>query len=261
MLRAIALAARLNFTIEPTLLAAIRSNRHEIAKASLPRMLEEYYKILRAGASEKAFRVLAEVGLLEPISSELHRGANDPLWRSLAAVDAYRRQFESTPETLTNAILLGSLLVPLGISLHPSTGDGGQTGVRPRPVPDLSPNGSQTRSKPRRPPIPRLGELPLARRDVERLRLIMSLQRRLKDLTASARAQRALAHRHAFREALTWHEIHGGTPDLVEHWKALLAETPAPETLTVDTVANFEPARPEGRRRRRRRRGRRRPPQ
>src|SRR5438477_528726 len=139
MLRAIALAARLHFTIEPTLLSAIRSNRHEIAKASLPRMLEEYYKILRAGASEKAFRVLAEVGLLEPISSELHRGANDPLWRSLAAVDAYRRQFESTPETLTNAILLGSLLLPLGISLHPSTRDGGgQTGVRPRPVPDLS---------------------------------------------------------------------------------------------------------------------------
>ena len=28
-------------------------------------------------------------------------------------------QFESTPDTLTNAILLGSLLVPLGISLHP----------------------------------------------------------------------------------------------------------------------------------------------
>src|SRR5437588_8680550 len=67
MLRAIALAARLDFTIEPTLLAAIRNNRHEIAKSSLPRMLEEYYKILRAGASGKAFRVRAEVGLLRAI--------------------------------------------------------------------------------------------------------------------------------------------------------------------------------------------------
>ena len=37
---------------------------------------------------------------------------------SLAALDAYRRRFESTPDTLTNAILLGSLLVPLGIALH-----------------------------------------------------------------------------------------------------------------------------------------------
>src|SRR5205807_3147963 len=181
----------------------------EIAKSSLARLLEEYYKILRVGSSEKAFRGLAEVGLLEPISSELHLGASDALWRSLAAIDRYRRRFESTPDTLTNPILLGSLLIPLGISLHPSARDGGQTGVGPRPGPDPSPDGSQTRSTPRRPPIPRLGELPLARRDVERLRLIMSLQRRLKDLTASARAQRALAHRHAFREALTWQEIHG----------------------------------------------------
>src|SRR5262249_59353074 len=85
----------------------------------LPRLLEEYYKILRAGSAEKTFHTLADVGLLEPISSELHHGANDALWRSLAALDAYRRTFASTPETLTNPILLGSLPVPLGISLRP----------------------------------------------------------------------------------------------------------------------------------------------
>src|SRR5260221_3838814 len=106
MLRAIALAARLDFTIEATLVHAIRTHPHEIAKASLPRLLQEYYKILRAGSSEKAFRALADVGLLEPISKELHLGANDPLWRSLAALCAYRRRVESTPETLTNTILV-----------------------------------------------------------------------------------------------------------------------------------------------------------
>jgi len=125
MIRAIALAARLDFTIEPTLLQAIRTHRHEIAKSSPPRLLEEYYKILRAGSSERAFRSLADVGLLEPISAELHRGATEALWRSLAAVDAYRRRFESTPDALTNAILLGSLLVPLRISLHPARGQNG----------------------------------------------------------------------------------------------------------------------------------------
>src|SRR6266567_187044 len=82
MIRAIALAARLDFTIEPALLAAIRTHRCEIAKSSSARLLEEYYKILRAGAAEAAFRGLADVGLLESISSELHRGAADPLWRS-----------------------------------------------------------------------------------------------------------------------------------------------------------------------------------
>ena len=56
MLRAVAMAARLDFTIDPPVLEAIRELRHEIARASPPRMLEEYYKILRSGAAEKTFR-------------------------------------------------------------------------------------------------------------------------------------------------------------------------------------------------------------
>jgi hypothetical protein len=101
----------------------------------------------------------------------------------------------------------------------------------------------------RRMPGPRLGELPLARRDVERLRQVIGLQRRLNDFSASSRAQRALAHRTIFREALTWLEIHGGAADTVEHWKELLAETPTPEP-TPGGPAEF----PAVRRRRRRRR-------
>ena len=226
MLRAVALAARLDFTIDPPVLDAIRTHRHEISHSSAPRLLEEYYKILRAGSAEKTFRMLAEVGLLEPISTELHRGAADPLWRSLAGLDAYRRRFESTPDTLTNPILLGSLLVPLGILL----GAG-----RPKE------------------PLPKLGSLPLARRDVERLRQILGLQRRMRDVTASSRAQRALAHRSLFPETLTWFEIHGGDPDTVARWKTIVAQGLVEgEDLPVE-------GRELGPRRRRRRRRRRRP--
>ena len=251
MLRAIALAARLDFTIDPALLDAIRTHRQDIAKSSQPRLLEEYYKILRAGSSEKAFRGLAAVGLLEPISSELHHGAADPLWQSLAALDGYRKQFESTPDTLSNAILLGSLLVPLGISLHPprahsrvgAGSDQGLTRVRP---------GSDPERVSKRPPIPRLGNLPLARRDVERLRQIVGLQRRMRDLSASPRAQRALAQRGIFREALTWLEIHGA-PEVAAHWKAILAERGEPEA-TAEGAEPQPPSFPRRRRRRRRRR-------
>src|SRR4051812_9725897 len=119
MLRAVALASRLDFTIDPPVLDAIRKHRHEIAQSSPPRVLEEYYKILRAGSAERTFRWLAELRLLDPISTELHEGAGESLWQSLAALDAYRRQFVSTPETLTNPILMGSLLVPLGLPLRP----------------------------------------------------------------------------------------------------------------------------------------------
>jgi len=263
MIRAIALAARLDFTIEPTLLASIRAHRQEIAKSSLPRLLEEYYKILRAGSSEKAFRGLAEVGLLQPISSELHKGAAAPLWQALASLDAYRRRFDSTPESLSNGILLGSLLVPLGISLNPGrapvAGRSGSSGdqVDSRSSAGLDPVGSRSDKTPKRMPGPRLGELPLARRDIERLRLIVSLQRRLRDLTASAKAQRALAHRGIFREALTWLEIHGGAPELVDHWKAILAEGGEAEVPAAagESIDDPQRLRPRRRRRRRRRRG------
>ncbi|HVH27002.1 MAG TPA: polynucleotide adenylyltransferase PcnB [Vicinamibacterales bacterium] len=234
MLRAIALAARLQFTIDEPVLDAIRTYRQEIAQSSAPRLLEEYYKILRAGASERTFRMLAEVGLLEPISTELHRGATDPLWRSLSALDSYRHRFESIPDTLTNAILLGSLLVPLGTSV---------AGGRSR---DHVPGSTQD--------APRLGALPLARRDIERLRQILALQRRLRDVGASRRAQRALVHRSLFLEALTWLEIHGEAPDLVGHWKTVLAEAPDGKEGEVSSAAETPAPGPHRRRRRRRRR-------
>ena len=103
----------------------------------------------------------------------------------------------------------------------------------------------------RRPQGPRLGELPLARRDIERLRQILGLQRRLRDLTASPRAQRAMTHRSIFRDALTWMDIHGGSPEVVEHWKGVLVGEGDADTTPLPGEA--EPA-PQRRRRRRRRR-------
>jgi poly(A) polymerase len=253
MIRAIALAARLDFAIEPRLVEAIRTHRREIAKSSQPRLLEEYYKILRAGSAERAFRNLADIGLLEPISSELHKGATDALWRSLAALDAYRRRFDSTPDTLTNSILLGSLLVPLGIALQM-----GRPEARPLHETAQEPaagHGARTvpHGRERRTGGPRLGELPLARRDLERLRQILGLQRRLHDLGASPRTQKALAHRHIFRDSLVWLEIHGGAPELVEHWKAL-AGSSAAEPAAADGAETEAPPFQRRRRRRRRRR-------
>src|SRR6476660_3503592 len=237
MLRAVALAARLDFTLDPPIRSAIAELRHEIARSSPARLLEEYYKILRAGSAEKTFRGLADLGLLEPISEELHRGATEALWRSLAAVDAYRQKFTATPETLSNPVLLGSFLVPLGLS--PQMG-------RPAYV--------ESASGRKRPSIPRMGSLPLARRDVERLRQILALQRRLRDLGANVRAQRALTHRGIFRDGLTWMEIHGDAPDLVEHWITVLAERGAEEpVLAAGEVSEMVPFQRRRRRRRRRR--------
>jgi len=229
MLRAIAMAARLGFTIDAPIDNAIGNGRAEIARSAPARLIEEFYKLLRSGASEQAFRMMAERRLLEPIAHDLQKGAGDRLWQSLAAVDAYRKRHEDTPDTLSNAILLGSLLVPLGMSGHPRR-----------------PAGTELEKEPRL----TLGMLPLARRDVERFRQIMGLQRRLLDARLSPRARRALMHRGPFREALTWLAIHGQAPEAVEHWRGFI-EASGVTSSEQDGAEEFP--RPRRRRRRRRR--------
>jgi len=228
MLRAVAMAARLGFRIDQPIDAAIAAHREDIARSAAARLVDEFYKLLRSGAAAQAFRMLAERRLLEPIAPELQRGSSEALWESLAAVDAYRRRFDTIPDTLTNPILLGSLLLPLGHTLRSLT---------PAPVPE-----GAFRKEPRI----SLGLLPLARRDIERLRQILGLQRRLLDMNLSPRARRALTHRGPFREALTWLEIHGQAPDVLEHWRGF-----------IEAAGTFEAEQEEGsppRRRRRRRR-------
>jgi hypothetical protein len=92
--------------------------------------------------------------------------------------------------------------------------------------------------------------LPIARRDVERLQHIISMQPRLMDVNAPARAQRTLLHRSTFEEAITWLEIHGDQPDIVAHWRGLQAQGAhaQPHESAAET-----PYRPRRRRRRRRR--------
>jgi poly(A) polymerase len=228
MTRAVAMAARLGFTIDPPIDAAIETHRGEIARAAPARLVEEFYKVLRAGHAEQAFRMMAERRLLEPIAPALQEAAGPSLWRSLAALDGYRRRFETTPDGLSNAILLGSLLVPLGYSARTLVGP---------PEPD---------GEFRREPRLSLGMLPLSRRDVERLRQILTLQRRLTDPNLSPRARRALMHRGPFREALTWLEIHGDAPDVLEHWRGFI------EAAASEPGQSEAP--PPRRRRRRRRR-------
>src|SRR5918993_2145510 len=164
MLRAVVLAARLEFTIDDPILDSIDVHKHEIARSAPARLLEEYFKILRSGHAEEAFRQLHATGLLKEITPELD-DAPDSLWRAISSLDRYRARFEGAPDTLTNAILAGSLLQPLGL-----------VGRRQR----FSADPLERRIE--------LGLLPIARRDVERLQQILALQHRLLDTQAPYRA-------------------------------------------------------------------------
>jgi poly(A) polymerase len=238
MLRAVAMAARLDFTIDPPIEVAIAEHRFDIARSAPARLIEEFYKLLRSGAAERAFRMLADHKLLEPISEELQSHAGESLWHSLRELDAYRNAPETALDTLTNPILLGSLLMPIGPAAKAVTHP-------PRWTEDM-----------KKEPRISLGLLPLARRDIERLRQILGLQKRLLDPNLSLRGRRALTHKGTFREALTWLDIHGKAPEVVAQWRAL-AEAPAQASPGPDGTplpAGEVDDRP---RRRRRRRGRR----
>ena len=232
MLRAVVLAARLQFTIDEPVLEAIAAHRHEISHSAPARLVEEYYKILRSGHAEDALRQLRTTGLLKAITPEL-AAAGDELWRSIAAMDRYRARFAGAPDSMTNAILAGTLLQPLGL-------------VNRR---RFSADALERRVE--------LGMLPIARRDIERLQQILALQPRLLDLQAAPRTQRGLLHRAVLNEAITWLEIHGQHPDVVAHWRELQAEDHARPSVVSDAAADVaaDTAFPRRRKRRRRRRG------
>jgi poly(A) polymerase len=250
MLRAVVLQARLGFRLDPPVRDAISRLRGEIARSAPARLMEEVYKILRSGAAASSFRELAGVGLLGELAPRIPTPLPEALVSSLAALDAYRAGFAEAPPTLTNPVLLGTVLAPLGLaSRHP------RHDADPAAEAAAAASGGL------------LGMLPVARRDVERLSYALALVRRLEEVDGPPRARATLMRRHAFPDALTWLEIRGEAPRAVTFWRDQLAEaagsaagpaageegdeaSPGPDGIPGDDAP---------RRRRRRRRGRRRP--
>lgn len=278
MLRAVAIASRLEFTIDRDTLEAIRSLRGEIVKSSPARILEEFYKILRQGAARRTFQSLHDSGLLAYLLPEADLAiaqGGEALLGSLARLDAYRNAGNTAPEELTNAMLLGTMLVPLGAPLRrplppkrarrleaAETGEGAEAET-PEPAEDVAaelealgePEAEEFAPSGPPPPL----SLPFARRDLDRLRLVLLSQRRLNEVHRSPGVKHLLAGRPYFRDALRWMEIHGGLEgqELVAHWKSLdLGDLQPPAALVArESPAAGGEARSElGHRRRRRRR-------
>jgi len=276
MLRAVAIAARLDFTIDPDTAEAVRALRGEIVRSSSARILEEFYKILRQGRSRRTFEMLHECGLLAYILPEADRAIaakGDALLGSLERLDAHRQAGLATPDQLTNPLLMGSLLVPLGVPLRRAAASAPRSRRAHRDVPaDVEPAPEDVAAE-----VAELGveeddaaappdaseplSLPFARRDLERLRLVLLAQRRLSE-SGPASTRRALAAKSYFEDAVRWLEIHGGEQgrDLAAQWRGVgpvePGDEPAAEPASPGAAA---PTEAPGRRRRRRRR-RRRPP-
>jgi poly(A) polymerase len=260
----------------------VRFLRGEIVRSSSARILEEFYKILRQGRSRRTFEMLHEYGLLAYLLPEADRaiaGGGEALLGSLARLDAHRQAGLAGPEQLTNALLMGSVLVPLGVPLRRVAG-----AVPPRrPAEPGEPAGPEPPRDDVAAEIAELGgegeedapvaptggsaplALPFARRDLERLRLVLMAQRRLREWHGPASARRAVAAKGYFEEAVRWLEIHGGEEgrEQAGQWRGVEPGPAAPAgdgEPEVPLRPGATPGEGEAPRRRRRRRRRRRPP-
>jgi poly(A) polymerase len=263
MVRAVALAARLHFTIDRDTLEAIRALRGEIMKSSAARLLEEVYKILRQGESRATFEALHEVGLLAyllPEADRAVRARSEAFLGSLSRLDDYRRAGLTPPEGLGNALLLGTMLVPLGVPLRSAPSSrrrrpGDHRGKRSEEAKDTEGEDVDVEAEMEALDV----TLSFARRDVDRLRLILLAQRRLREVDRALGVKQALAGRSYFEDALRWLEIHGGpeAADLAAHWRSLeIGDVAAPRAGDANAAdAPGQEMRPRRRRRRRRRGG------
>ena len=298
MMRAVAIACRLSFQIDRDTREAIRARRGEIVKSSHVRILDEIYKILRQGSARITFEQLHATGLLAYIFPEAHaalsRGETG-LLDTLGALDAYRKR-TGTDTELSNAILIAHLLPPLGIPL--SSGLRATSPRRPfvdvdeprdfqedagAPTPeevqaaesdvqidqtdvvaeimeldeeaDLGLGG---RRNARDTPI----SLPFARRDIERLSLLAAVGSKLHRTDLPPHAERNLARKPYFPEALLLADIHGMEAMVIERWRAIAESaagaTDVPSGAGGDRPATDASGREPGKRPPRRR-GRRRP--
>ncbi len=115
MMRAVRFAAKLGFEIEPATRAAIERHRADLAKASVPRLVEETYKTLGQPEAAHALVLMEEMGLLEyviPILSTHLKSrdamiAEQPIVRNLAALGrAVASGFASDHSIVLAALML-----------------------------------------------------------------------------------------------------------------------------------------------------------
>lgn len=240
IVRALKFAARLGFDIEDKTYQAMTANQGEILKSAPARVVEEVYRLLKGGAATESMYLLGEIGmlatLLPTLAAEMSR---DP-----HALEVFLRVLDERTlagEVPSNAALLALLVGPVVAPLF------------------VDPEGTRDAAQILDDAIrPLAAQLRLARRDMERLRLMLAAQRRI----WLARQRRgklppSLLGRDYGAEALALHALFYRAAAL-QQGRSLaesaldVAGWPLPQPLRLGDDPSVEPA-PRGRPGRRRR--------
>ena len=240
MMRAVRFAAKLGFEIEPATCAAIVRHRADLAKASVPRLVDETYKTLGQPEAAHALVLMEELGLLDGVlpilSTHLKsRGgtlAEQAVVRNMAALG----RAVGAGLVPDHSMVLSTLMLDLYREQH----------RRP---------GAQR--------IDLLGELRargFARGDTEQMRLILEA---FENLATPTRRTRRLMRRPYFPDARMFFEMTAPTYSIDPTQMMRFVANPDAFAASHSTSAGNSPAHPDGqpppagrRRRRRRRRNR-----
>lgn len=242
ILRAIKFAARLDFTIEDKLWKALVRYAPDIHKCSIPRVLEEIFRLLRGGAAASSFQLMEECGILKELLPELDAhikkarkekpDGDRVFWQYLNALDEMQKQGGYA----SNALLFGALGVHLvGVVPGQVREDGDLHTALTRDVDRLTKEW-----------VTRLG---LARRDRERLAHMLRAQPRFLRPRGRRFRPRAFVTKHYYPDSEALFELGcratGLELETLNRWKALSQEHGG--------EIEPDPSRPPRRRRRRRR--------
>lgn len=219
ILRAIKFSARLDMGIAPEVYDAMVDHRGELARAAKPRLLEEILRLLRGGAAHRSIYLAWDTGVLAEILPEVASFLDDRApdaqltWGRLMGIDAAHAD-DRLPQ---DAVLLGALLLgPVLEAIEDVRDPAGEFDAFMEGV---------------------AGRLALPRRMKDRLRLVITAQRRL-----AAGRLGALPRRDFFADAARLFAL-----DCEARGESI------PEWVDRPSQAPDEP--PPRRRRRRRRRG------
>jgi poly(A) polymerase len=225
LLRAVKFAARLGFDIEDQTYRAMITHRADLQKSAVPRVLEEIYRLLRGGAAVESLVLLREVGLLTELLPEL------------------AGRLEAQPQTLEPYLHL----VDQGVA----AGEVPSAGLLLVLLfaAELQPLFDEESAARTRDPLalvdsvlgPLCARLRVARRDVERAKLLLLAQRRLFQVRRKGgKLPASLQHREGFSEALALHgllyrvarQAEGAEPPQIE---AEMSAWPLPRTSLLGT--------------------------
>jgi poly(A) polymerase len=208
MIRAVRFATKLDFEIEPATRAAIERHSGDLAKSSVPRLVEEIFRTLSFKGADRALFLMEQLGLLEVLlpkisahlraSSDATAGSeNSATARNLAALG---RSIDKGAEP-SRALVLACLFADLHRTTTPNAADAAQ----------------------RLELVEHLRERGFSRADTDHMRLLLEATTHM---MARSRQARRIARRPYYAEARRLFELIAANYDIdVEALDRFLAET------------------------------------